>query len=234
VKSGVNKEQKQRVDGLGVVGPPALIREKTIQQLRSAIVSGYLKPGTRLVERELCEAMGVSRTSIREVLRQLETERLVDVEARRGPTVARLSYQDANEIYEVRARLEGLLLRRFVECATEKDVRDLRSIVIRFDRAASRGDISASVDVMVDFYSHLVSVARTRVIGEILEQLIARVSFLRSMSLSQPGRAKNSIREIRAILNAVQERDPSAAEKAAINHVKHAQAAAMSRLSELG
>src|SRR4051812_820614 len=180
-----SKANDKVFEELGLISPPTLIREKAVQRLRSAIVSGYLQPGTRLVERELCEIMGVSRTSIREVLRQLEAERLIDVRPRRGPVVSRLSFEDANEIYEVRARIEGLLLRKFVERAQPADIRALRAIVLRFNGTVARGDIPASVDVMVDFYAHLVTVARSQVIGEILEQLIARVSFLRFTSMSQ-------------------------------------------------
>jgi DNA-binding GntR family transcriptional regulator len=218
--------------GLGRIGPTLLVRDQAVQRLRSAIISGELEPGMRLIERELCESMGVSRTSVREVLRQLQAERLIEVEPRRGPIVARLTAATANEIYDVRARLEGLLVRRYVAHASDKDVRTLRTIVTRFTRAAGQGDVPLAVEVMVEFYSHLAAVAQAQVIGELLDQLIARVSVLRSTSMSQPGRMADSVREIKAILQAIERRDVDAAEKAAVSHVRHAQTAALEGLSK--
>ena len=76
---------------LQITEPPTLLRERAFEQLREAIITGHFAPGDRLIERELCKAMGVSRTSIREVLRRLEAERLIKVEPRRGPAVARIT-----------------------------------------------------------------------------------------------------------------------------------------------
>jgi GntR family transcriptional regulator, trigonelline degradation regulator len=100
-------------DALRINAHPRRLREEAFERLRDAIIAGHFAPGARLVERELCEAMGVSRTSIREVLRRLEAEQLIVVEPRRGPVVARLTRKQVAEIYEVRAMLEATLLRRF-------------------------------------------------------------------------------------------------------------------------
>ena len=97
---------------LEVLGPPVLIRERAFDEIRDAIISGRIEPGTRLIERELCEALKISRASVREVLRRLEAERLVSVEPRRGPIVMVLSVEEAGEIYEIRAMLESLVIRR--------------------------------------------------------------------------------------------------------------------------
>ena len=86
-------------DALRITEPPTLVREQAFERLRDAIIGGHFAPGQRLIERELCEAIGISRTSIREVLRRLEAERLVVVEPRRGPTVARVTRKQAEEIY---------------------------------------------------------------------------------------------------------------------------------------
>src|SRR5690606_38533467 len=111
-----------RAGALGLVATPVLVREQAFDQLRGAIINGQFPPGTRLIERELCEAMGVSRTSIREVLRRLEAERLIEVEPRKGPTVARLTRAQAEEIYDIRTYLEGIVVRRFVERASDEDI----------------------------------------------------------------------------------------------------------------
>ena len=89
---------------------PPLRRDQAFDRLRDAIITGHFAPGARLIERELCEAMGVSRTSIREVLRRLEAEQLIEVEPRRGPIVARLTRKQVAEIYDVRALLEAAVV----------------------------------------------------------------------------------------------------------------------------
>ena len=116
--------------GFKVLGPPILVRERAFEQVREAIISGRLAPGTRLIERELCEAMGISRASVREVIRRLEAERLVESAPRRGPMVVTLTRKQADEIYEIRATLESLLVRHFTKMApTKKYERCMRSLM---------------------------------------------------------------------------------------------------------
>ncbi|MBI3145489.1 MAG: GntR family transcriptional regulator, partial [Pseudogulbenkiania sp.] len=83
------------------------LRELTLEKMRDAILSAYFKPGERLVERALCEELGVSRSIVREVLRHLETEGLVESIPHQGPVVATLDADKAAQIYEIRALLEG-------------------------------------------------------------------------------------------------------------------------------
>ncbi|HWD15746.1 MAG TPA: GntR family transcriptional regulator, partial [Casimicrobiaceae bacterium] len=90
------------------VGPIAApVRSQTVGNLRNAILTGRFAPGARLVEAELCRLLGVSRPSVREALRQLEAERLVVITPFKGPAVARIEWPEAEQIYEVRALLEG-------------------------------------------------------------------------------------------------------------------------------
>ena len=217
---------------LHVVNPPQLIRERAFESLRGAIISGEFEPGTRLIERELCEAMGVSRTSIREVLRRLEAERLVLVEPRKGPIVARLTRSQAREIYDIRSYLEGMLLRRFVENASDDAIDALIAITERFEKAVEDDDLSSSVSIMAKFYAHIADIAESEVAADVLSQLTARVSFLRMTSMAQPGRMARSVAEIRSITNAAAARDAKAAEAAAIRHVASAAKTAMSKLED--
>ncbi len=217
---------------LGAVDAPVLVREQAFDRVREAIITGQFPPGTRLIERELCEALGVSRTSIREVLRRLEAEKLVLVEPRKGPTVARVTKAQAEEIYQIRAYLEGLLIRRFVERASGPDIVKLDELARRFFAVASDGDVPRSVGVMVEFYDFISSVVEADVLRDILGQLTARVSYLRATSMSEPGRMANSIEEIAEIVEAIKRRDAQAAENAAVSHVKSAARTALARLSD--
>src|SRR5215471_4456604 len=106
---------------LAVARDVLTLRELTTAKLRDAILSLHFKPGQHLVERELCEQTGVSRTSVREALRQLEAERLVERRASRGLFVASVTAEEARQIYEVRAALEPEMARLFAETAAARD-----------------------------------------------------------------------------------------------------------------
>src|SRR3954466_2792457 len=113
------------------------VRSMVAQKLREAIMSGTLKPGQRLIERELCELMGVSRPSIREALRLLEADGLVNTIPNRGPIVSTVSLEEAEQIYAARALLEGYIAR---ECARKKDpevIRQLQCALADLKRASA-------------------------------------------------------------------------------------------------
>src|SRR5688572_15421042 len=104
----------------------APLRQRVESVLRDAIVSGALAPGQRLTERELTEMTGVSRTLVREALRQLEAERLITVVPNKGPIVRELTTREAKEIYAIRAVLEGLAAREFAAGADDAAMQRLR------------------------------------------------------------------------------------------------------------
>lgn len=209
---------------------PTLVREQALKNLRSAIVGGFYQPGDRLIERELCEIIGVSRTSIREVLRQLEAERLIKVEPRKGLVVASISLREAKEIYEIRALLEGSAASAFAIKATNREVTALHKACGDFERAAERNDLPRMIKAMSRFYDVLFSGAGNSVMFDVLKSLHARISFLRGTSMSQSGRIKHSVAEIKRIVDAIVERDARAAKTAAADHVAEAARTAIARL----
>src|SRR5580700_12350536 len=100
----------------------APLRRQVLDELRQSIIAGRLRPGARLVERELIAMMGVSRTVIREALRQLESEGLVAIVPNKGPIVRTLTVEEARDIYAIRAVLEGLAARLFTEQADQTQI----------------------------------------------------------------------------------------------------------------
>lgn len=223
-------ERRVKPENFKVGQEISLVREQALENLRAAIVSGFYQPGDRLIERELCEMIGVSRTSIREVLRQLEAERLIKVEPRKGPTVASISLNEARDIYEARKLLEGSVAKSFVENATAPQVRKLRKAAEDFETAAGRNDLAKMVKVMSRFYDVLLTGAGSTVFRDLLTSLHARISFLRGTSMSQAGRVKHSIREIYEIVDAIERKDAAGAEDAATRHVENAANAALGGL----
>ena len=217
--------------GFKVLGPPILVRERAFEQVRDAIISGRLAPGTRLIERELCEAMGISRASVREVIRRLEAERLVESAPRRGPMVVTLTRKQADEIYEIRATLESLLVRHFTEMATDEEIVTLHAIFDEVKRAAKMGAAQEAVALMLRFNDHLVTVSHHDITRDLLNLLNARIHLLRVTSISKPGRLAASLVEISAVLDAVRRRDPELAARNMTIYVCNARDAALEQLS---
>lgn len=219
-------------DALDSVGPPTLVREKAFEKLRDAIITGQLRPGTRLIERELCEALGVSRASIREVIRRLEAERLVDLGPRRAPAVTVLNRKQAFEIYELRGMLEERLIAAFAERATPEQRAGLRAIFSELVEAAGRMNLPDLVGVMIRFNKHIVTALDHEIFEDILDHVNARISWLRMTSMSKPGRVETSLGEIEAIVAAVEAGDAAAAVRAVRHYVTNARDAALEQLPD--
>jgi len=208
----------------------APIRTQTLRKLREAIVDGHFNPGERLYEKGLCEQFGVSRTSIREALRQLEAEGLISIVPNQGPIVNRVTYSEAEDIYQVRELLECLASRLFAERASDEQVRDLAAAMEDLERAHLADDRTAFLKVKTTVYEILFSGCENQIAYSIFNSLVARVNFLRKTSLSQHGRTRDSVAEMQAILKAIQDRDPQKAFEKCQEHVRKASAAALESL----
>ena len=200
----------------------APLRTQVSDILRREIVEMRLHPGQRLVERELIERIGVSRTTIREALRELASEGLVTTIPQKGAIVAIPSPKEAAEVYEVRALLEGLAAREFVTNASETHVEALRRAMAEVARAGTRDDADGVLRAKNRFYDVLFDGADNPTIRSILGGLQARVAVLRATSLTAPGRPRQSVAEIQAIVDAIEGRDADAAAAAASFHVRQA------------
>ena len=178
----------------------APLRDQVSSALRQAIVERELPPGQRLVERELVDRLQVSRATVRESLRELEAEGLVTVIPQRGAVVASISLQEAADIYEARAAIESLLVRRFVERAGDEYLERLASAVDALREATVGGQpIREILNVKSRFYDVLVDGADSAILATMLSSLQARVSLLRARSLTherpadgEPGRGADA------------------------------------------
>jgi DNA-binding GntR family transcriptional regulator len=204
----------------------APVRSQTVENLRDAILAGRFAPGERLVEADLCRLLGVSRPSVREALRQLEAERLVVITPFKGPAVARIEWQEARQIYEVRALLEAQAGFLFADRASKEQVAAMEDALKRFERAVRQDDAAGRLVSTDAFYRVMLDGCGNRVIADLLTGLNARINFLRARSMSQQGRSKESARELRRILSAIAARDPEKARSACSDHVARAATAA--------
>jgi DNA-binding GntR family transcriptional regulator len=211
----------------------APLRKQVIELLRSAIISFEYEPGQRLVERELCERFEVSRTVIREVLRHLEAEGLIDLVPNRGPIVSLTSAADAAALYEVREALEALAAACCAERATPAQKSQLRRSLSAVATAYRRGVLLDELAAKDEFYRVLCEGAQNPVIGSMLRTVQARVQMLRGLSLKTRGRPEESLAELERVVAAIERGDRQAASRLAAEHVRSAAKVALQRLAEI-
>lgn len=215
--------------GLGRIDfEPAPLRMRIIDSMRSAIERGILKPGERLVEKDLCEQLGVSRTSLREALRELEAEGVIAQLGARGLTVVKISRRDAENIYRIRADLEALVFQQFLENATDAEVAEATDQCAHIVAAYEAGEFVAIVDAKRRFYAFVCDVARNRIALELLQRLTLRTAQLRRQSVVRSERQAQSIREMLALRDALATRDIDKARQIARAHVENAAVSALS------
>ena len=207
-----------------VVSP---VRTQVADNLRQAILGRHFKPGQRLVERELVEATGASRTSVREALRELAAEGLVTSIPNKGTVVTEVTRDEARQLYELRSGLEALA-GLFVERASDAEVNELEQAFGVIEEAYRLGvGTLAAKDA---FYDVLFRGARNEQLRQVTAGLHARVTYLRSFSLAQPGRLTESLAELRDIMNAVKARDADGVARACLYHIKQAGQASIDAL----
>lgn len=215
---------------LRVERTPAPVRAQVLDNLRQAIIERQFAPGQRLIERELVELTGVSRTSVREALRELAAEGLVTAIPNKGTVVASVSAEEARQLYEVRSALEALAGRLFVQNASHAHRTALVKALQRVERLVAKGaSILAAKDA---FYDVLFEGGGNEALRMIVAGLHARVSLLRWLSLSVPGRAAESLAELHAIVDAVLADDAEAAARACSRHVEEAGRVGLRALAE--
>lgn len=209
---------------------PETLRGHVENFLRKAIMSGRFLPGERLIERELCELLQVSRPPLREALRKLEAEKLVLIVPHRGPVVASLAVSEAKELYALRALLEGFAAYQFATLATDAQIDALGSKVKKLhivSKAAERGEL---LEAKSEIYDVLLAGCGNSLISDVLNGLLSRINLLRSTSFSRPQRLAESLAEIDQLYQCIAKRDAEAAQKMAILHINNAEKAALEML----
>jgi DNA-binding GntR family transcriptional regulator len=209
------------------------LRELTLEKLRDAILGFSFRPGERLVERALCEKLGVSRTVVREALRHLEAEGLVESLPQQGPIVARPDPSKAAQIYEIRALLEAEAALSCAHRATPDDLSLLEGAIDSIEKAFAEENLRKVLQGTTRFYEILFSCAEKPVAWSIVQLLNARINQLRALTISAPGRSDAAPREMRLIYEAIKAKDGRRAYNASIAHVETVAALAQEALAGL-
>ena len=195
----------------------ASLRQQVIERLREAVISGHLSPGQRLTERELTESLGVSRTVVREALRQLEAEGLIEVIPNKGPVVRALTAEEAEDIYRIRAVLQGLAAQQFIAHADGRQLAALEDALAAVVAAYDSGDAEQTVETKTHFYDVLNDGAASETLSSMLATLHARMWRWRALGLAHPqrsaARSSESVDNLRGIVAAIKNRDAEEAER---------------------
>ncbi|WP_380178468.1 GntR family transcriptional regulator [Kalamiella sp. sgz302252] len=208
------------------------LRELALAKVRQAIISGYFQAGDRLVERSLCDELGVSRTVVREVIRYLEAEGLIENLPKKGPIVAILTWQTAEQIYAIRLLLEQEAARDCALMATAKDKKSLHQKLLRIAKASEDQDDIERVEASQAFYETLFSIARHSIAWEIVQRLNSRISRLRALTLRSPERQVAGFERMSRIYEAIEENNPEQAKEAVKQHLTEAASLAKSILTQ--
>lgn len=195
-------------------------RVQVAEFIREGILAGKFLPASRITERQVCEETGASRSSVREAIRQLESEGYLKSIPNRGSVVATLTAQEAGDIYQVRAVLEGLAVRNFISMSTEEERGLLRKALDELADAIERKDVPAQIKAIERFYDTLLGGCYNATLVEILRLLHARIARLRATSIVSPGRIKESLRELEEITSAIEANDASRAWDATVRHME--------------
>lgn len=205
---------------------PVTVQQQTVERLRTAILAGMFQPGERLVEAELQALLGISRPSLREALRSLEAERLITIVPNRGPYIPVVPWEEAEQIYLVRALLEGEAAARCAALHDEKTAVALNGAIKLFAAAVRENNSAGCIAAATGFYDVILDHCGNSIIRDTLRRLTARINFLRFRSLSQPGRTDQSLREMEQIAAAIAAGDAETARHAAREHARLASGAA--------
>ena len=201
------------------------LRGRVFRRLRNDILSGVSKEHDELRETTIGEELGVSRTPVREALRQLELEGLVTIVPNKGAYVTGISKKDVHDIYKIRSMLEGMCARWATRYITPEQIGELEEVILLSEFHLKRKNEEKAVQVSEldgKFHKVLYEASNSRILEHVLSDFHKYVQMARTHSVESRERAEKSIEEHRAILEAIKGKDEDQAERLANAHVMKA------------
>lgn len=198
------------------------LRSRVFQSIRENILNGVYRENEELRENTIAKELGVSRTPVREALRQLELEGLVKIVPNKGACVTGITQKDVKDIYMIRSLLEGLCARWATEHITEEKIDELEEIILLSEfHLNKRKEEQPQQVTELDgkFHEILYSASNSRILKHVLSDFHKYVSMARKASVTNPERAEKSIEEHKNILQAMKDRDADRAENLANEHM---------------
>jgi DNA-binding GntR family transcriptional regulator len=196
------------------------LRDVVFENLREAIVEGKVKPGQRLMEVQLAEQLGVSRTPVREAIRKLELEGLVIMLPRKGAYVANMSLKDIIDVLEIRASVEGLAASLASERISPEDIKKLEAILKDFEQSAAGSDVETLLKKDVEFHECIFKATNNKKLHQLINSLWEQVYRFRVTYISDYDSTVNIARDHKLILDAIKKGDNEMAKKHATEHIE--------------
>ncbi|KYO66144.1 MULTISPECIES: GntR family transcriptional regulator [Thermovenabulum] len=198
------------------------LRNKIYQHLKNAILNGVYKPGESLIELKVARELGVSRTPVREAIRQLELEGLVSSIPNKGVIVEGVTEKDVEDIYTIRKMIEGLAARWAAEKITPEQLKELKDILDLMEFYTQKGEIEKASELDTQFHDLIFKACQSRPLESVLSHFNHFIQRARLVSIKSIGRAPYTLEEHKKIYEALAKRNPEEAEQAMINHVEKA------------
>ena len=197
------------------------LRDMVFDVLMNAIMMGQLSPGERLLEVQLAEEMGVSRTPVREAIRRLELEGFVVMVPRKGAYVAGLSVNDVESVYEIRTALETLAVRLAAQRMEAEDYQYLEELSAKMRETWQGGNVENWIDLDAKFHEALYKFSRNERLVQLMSNVMEQISRYRIISLANMQVRHNSLAEHEELIEALRNRDSEAAAGAAAHHIEN-------------
>ncbi|PYG88861.1 DNA-binding GntR family transcriptional regulator [Ruminiclostridium sufflavum DSM 19573] len=198
------------------------LRGKVFNQLRSQILTGIYKPGDSLIELRLSEELGVSRTPIREAIRQLELEGLVHAIPNKGAVVKGVTEQDVEDIFTIRMRIEGLASRWAAEKITEEEIKELKEALEFEEFYTIKNDVEQLMKFDSKFHDIIFRASKSNPLMHMLSTFHHYIQSARNNSFHIPGRPDKVFDEHKAIFEAIRKKDADTAEQLTVAHIRNA------------
>ncbi len=199
------------------------LRELVFDAIHEAILSGALEPGERLMEAQIAEELGVSRTPVREAIRKLELANFVVMIPRRGAYVADITLKDVADVFEIRGALEGLAAELAAERASDEEIEQLERLLVEIGKSIEAQDVERLVDLDTQFHDHILKASRNERLDQILSQLREQIQRFRTQTLARPTRMRVALEEHRGLVEALAERNGELARQLAAQHIESAE-----------
>ena len=201
------------------------LRELVCEHIREAIINGVFAPGERLMEIQMADEMGVSRTPVREAIRKLEMEGFVVMIPRRGTYVSNMSIRDINDVYEIRISLDTLAAGLAAERISDEEL-------VKVGNAIEENDMAKVVEADIEFHDVLYKASRNERLRNIINNLREQITVIRGVSMRYPGRLKDTQEEHRRLVESIAARNVEKSQEAARINLENAERTLMIAMSE--
>jgi len=199
-----------------------LLSKKVYHILKKEIIKGSFKPGDKVLEGKIAEQMGISRTPVREAIRELATEGFVILSPNQGVVVRSVSAENIREVLQIHSALEGLAARLSCEVINEEGLKELENYANKMEELVNKKDSSSYSEIDLKFHELIVNNCGNKRLIQMRKNISDQAQRYRIGSLSIPRRLKESLKEHQKILKAFKTKDPKKADSTSQKHIQNA------------